>query len=309
MLFNDPSQYVIFENTHKAIIDQDTFDRVQQIREAGKRRRNSSGRVGLFSGLAYCADCGSKMTLSSGASLKPERDNYSCSGFRTKKKTCESAHFIRRVVLERLVLEKIQHVTSFAAEYESEFVEMLRQDGADKSRKELLASKRKLAQSESRIAELDHIIQRIYEDNISGKLTDERFMKLSRGYEAEQQKLQEQVTELAEQIAAQEQKTLDVSRFLKQVRKYTHVEELTPTLLNELVERIEIHAPDKSSGKRAQEIDVYFNFVGLIDELDFEEPKASKIESLANAGSIEPKAQSPAGFAPLHEFSPAARQS
>ena len=135
------------------------------------------------------------------------------------------------------MLEQIQHVTRFAAQYEREFIELLKQNGADKSRKELAASKRKLTQSESRITELDTIIQRLYEDNISGKLTDERFMKLSRGYEAEQQNLQEQVTELAEQIALQEQKTLDLSRFLAQVRKHTHVDGLTPTLLNELVER------------------------------------------------------------------------
>jgi len=130
-------------------------------------------------------------------------------------------------------------------------------------------------------------------------------MKLSRGYEAEQQGLQAQTETLARQISEQEQKTLDLNRFLTQVRKHTHVEELTPTLLNELVERIEIHAPDKSSGKRNQPVDVHFNFVGLIGKRIFSEPNASKAESLANAGSVEPKAQSPARFVPLHEFSPA----
>jgi len=283
-VFNDPSQYVIFESTHEAIIDQDTFDRVQQIRAAGKRRRNSSGRVGLFSGITYCADCGSKMNMSSASNFKPEQDYYTCSGFRSKKRPCNSSHYIRRAVLEQLALEQIQHVTSFAAEYEREFVKLLEQDGADKSRKEQLANKRKLTQATSRIAELDTIIQGLYEDKVAGVLTNERFIKLSRGYEAEQQKLQAQVAELAELIVAQEQKKLDLSRFLKQVRKYTHVEELTPTMLNELVERIEIHAPDKSSGRRTQEIDVYFNFVGLIGKLNFSEPKASKPGSRANAG-------------------------
>jgi len=280
MQYNDPSEHAVFENTHEAIIDQETFDRVQQIRE-GRRRVNGSGRVGLFSGLTYCADCGSKMYLSSGSCLKPEQDNYTCSGFRTKKRACESAHFIRRVVLERLVLEQIQHVTSFAAEYEDKFVELLKQDGADKSRKELLAGKRKLTQGENRIAELDYIIQRLYEDSVSGKLTDARFIKLSQGYETEQQTLQAQVTELAELISTQEQKSLDLNRFLARIRKYAHVDELTPTLLNELVERIEIHAPDKSSGKRVQPIDVYFNYVGLIGKLTFE--KASKPETASHA--------------------------
>ena len=275
-VLNHPSEYAVFENTHEAIVDQETFDRVQQIR-SGKRRRNSSGRVGLFSGLAYCADCGSKMYFSSGSCLTPEQDHYVCSGFRTKKKVCTSSHFIRRVVLEKLVLEQIQRVTSFAAQYESEFVELLHQDGTDKSRKEIAANKRKLFQAEKRIAELDHIIQRLYEDNVSGKLTDERFMKLSKSYEQEQRELQAQTTALAEQISVQEQKTLDLSRFMTQVRKHTNVTELTPILLNELVERIEIHAPDKSSGKRVQDIDIYFNFVGLIGKLDF--AKTSKSNS------------------------------
>jgi len=266
---NDPSEYVIFENTHEAIIDRETFDRVQQLIATGKRRHNHSGRLCIFSGLTYCADCGSRMYLSSGASRTPEQDNFICSGFRTKKCTCNSSHFIRRVVLEQLVLEQIQNVTAYAAQHEREFSDMLRQDSDVKSRKELAAQKRKLTQAETRIVELDRIIQRLYEDKVSGILTDERFVKLSRSYETEQQELQEQTEALARQIAEQEQQTLDLSRFLTQVRKYTHVTELTPTLLNELVERIEIHAPDKSSGKRVQPIDVRFCSVGVIGHLDF----------------------------------------
>jgi len=281
---NDPSQHVIFENTHEAIVDQDTFDRVQQIR-AGKRRKNSNGRVGLFSGLTYCADCGSKMYLSSSASRPPEQDNYTCSGFRMKSRDCGSSHYIRRVILERLALEQIQHVTDYAAGYEREFVELLKRKGADKSRKELAALKRKQAQAGNRVTELDTIIRGLYEDKVTGVLTAERFVQLSRGYEAEQRELTAQAAELAEQIAAQEQKTLDLNRFLAQVRKHTRVEELTPTLLNELVERIEIHAPDKSSGKRTQEIDVYFNFVGLIGKLDFDAPDAPETPNRAIAGS------------------------
>jgi len=168
-----------------------------------------------------------------------------------------------------LVLEQIQQVTTCANEHEQEFTELLRQNQALKSRKELTDSKRKIAQSERRIAELDNIVQRLYEDFVSNRLTEERFMKLSRGYENEQRNLTEQTEALAKQISEQEQQSLDLERFQKQVRKYTHVTELTPTLLNELVERVAIHAPDKSSGKRIVEIDVYFNFVGLVDASGF----------------------------------------
>ena len=133
-VFNDPSEYLIAENTHEPIIDQATFDRVQELREQGKRRRDKSGRVSLFSGMAYCADCKSKMAFTSGACHKPGQDYYACSGFRTKQRTCHHSHYIRRVVLESAVLSHIQHVTAFAAEHEREFVELLRQKGADKSK-------------------------------------------------------------------------------------------------------------------------------------------------------------------------------
>jgi DNA invertase Pin-like site-specific DNA recombinase len=286
-LENDPSEYVVFEDTQEAIVDRETFDRVQALREQGKRRHNSSGRLGLFSGLAFCADCKSRMYLSSGSCLKPEQDNYVCSGFRTKKQVCDNSHYIRRVVLERSVLEHIQYVTDYAAEHESGLVELLRQNDADKSRKELVAAKRKLTQAQNRISELDHIIQRLYEDKVAGILTDERFVKLSRGYEQEQADLTVETATLAEKVAAQEQQTLDLSRFLTQVRKYTKVTELTPTMLNELVERIEIHAPDKSSGKRTQQVDVYFNHVGIIGKLDFAQAKSGEPKPKAEAGGEE----------------------
>jgi DNA invertase Pin-like site-specific DNA recombinase len=262
---NAPDDYAVFENTHEAIVDRETFDLVQELRAKGKRRRASSGRVGLLSGLVCCADCKSKMYLSSGASRTPEQDNYVCSGFRSKKASCFHSHYIRNVVLEQSVLEQIQQVTAFANEHEQAFTELLRQNGADKSRKELAAAKRKLAQAQSRIKELDTIISGLYEDKVNGVLTSERFVKLSQGYEQEQANLIAETERLATQVTAQEQQTLDLSRFLTQVRKYTKVEELTPTLLHELVERIEIHAPDKSSGKRVQRVEVFFNFVGAID--------------------------------------------
>jgi len=301
-VFNDPSEYLIAENTHEPIIDQATFDRVQELRAKGKRRRASSGRVSLFSGMAYCADCKGKMAFSSGACLKPEQDFYACSGFRTKKQTCHHSHYIRRIVLESAVLSHIQHVTAFAAEHEREFVELLRQKSADKSKKELAAGKRKLTQAESRITELDHIIQRLYEDKVNGVLTDELFVKLSQGYEQEQTDLTAETKTLAEKIAVQEQQALDLNRFLTQVRKHTCVTELTPTMLNELVERIEIHAPDKARGKRCQDVDIYFNHIGMIGKLEFAKAKPSQPEAQTKAKSGKNgEAGSPKGIYLLYE--------
>ena len=272
VLINDLSEQVVFENTHPAITEQEVFDRVQQIR-SNKRRHNSSGRVGLFSGLTYCADCGSKMYLSSGASKTPDQDNYVCSGFRSKKVQCDSSHYIRMMVLEKMVLEDIRRVTSFAAQNEAEFVAMLQAEGAVKGQKELAAAKRNLSKAQSRLMEIDTIIRKMYEDKVFEKLTDERFATLSQGYEREQKALQSQVESLMRQIADQERQSLNVSGFLNQVRKYTEAQDLTPTLLHELVQRVEVHATDKSSGERRQDITVHYNFVGVIGKLDISKAK------------------------------------
>ena len=266
---NDPSKYVVFENTHPAIIEDEVFKRVQQIR-AGKRRNNRSGRVSIFSGLVFCADCGSKMYLSSGSCLRPDQDHYVCSGFRIKKKCCESSHFIRQVVLAQIVLKELQDITSFAAKHEETLVKILHHDNAEKFKKEIAFGNKSLLLSQNRVQELDGIIQRLYEDNVTGKITDERFVKLSQGYEQEQKDLQTRVDSLQKQLAIQQEERLNVDRFLSQVRKHTNVTELSATLLNELVDRIEIHARDKRYGKNAQNVDIHFNYVGNIGKLNFE---------------------------------------
>ena len=278
-LENDPSEYAIFENTHPAIIEEEVFEKVQQIR-AGKRRNNHSGRVSIFSGLIYCADCGSKMYLSSGACLKPEQDNYVCSGFRTKKRVCNSAHFIRRVVLEKVILKRIQDVTSLASKDKHKFLELLLQDSSDKCKKELALGRKQLTQSQNRVQELDQIIRRLYEDNVSGKLTDERFIKLSRDYEQEQKNLTTQVNALQTQLEKQETDRLNVDRFVRQIHKYTHVTELSAALLNELVERIEVHTREKRYEKKSsQQIDVHFNYVGDLEDLHSAEVNPNPAET------------------------------
>ncbi|MDR1000265.1 MAG: DUF4368 domain-containing protein [Clostridiales bacterium] len=268
-LDNDPSEYVIFENTHPAIIEEDVFERVQQIR-TGKRRNNRSGRVSIFSGLVFCADCGSKMYLSSGESLSSNQDNYTCSGFRTKKRKCDSSHFIRQVVLGKLVLKQIQAITAIASEHKEAFANMLQRDSAENLRKEISAGNKRLLLSQNRIRELDIIIQRLYEDNVSGKITDERFIKLSQGYEQEQKDLQSQVGVLQKQLTIQQEERLNVDRFLAQVCKHSNVTELSATLLNKLVKRIEVHARDKSNGEKQQRVHIHYNYVGDISKLVLE---------------------------------------
>jgi len=272
-LFNDPSEYAVFENAHPPIIEEAVFERVQQIR-AGKRRRNRNGRVGLLSGLVFCADCKAKMSLSSGSCLKPEQDNYSCVGFREKKTQCNSSHFIRRMVLEQVVLEHIQKVTAFAAEHENALVQKLESLNTAKIQKNLTADKKSLAKSEARIKELDEIVRQLFEKNALGIISDERFVTLSEGYELEQKDLKTKAETLRTQIEKQLETCINVDKFLEQVRKYTRATELTTVMLNELIKRVEVHSRDKPYSKSVQQIDIHFNYVGIIGRLDLQ-PKPS----------------------------------
>ncbi|MCL2083565.1 MAG: DUF4368 domain-containing protein [Oscillospiraceae bacterium] len=266
-IYADPSDCVVFENTHPRIVEDEVFDRVQQIR-SGKRRKTKSGRICLFSGSVYCVDCGGKMHFSCGSSLIPERDWYTCSNFRSKKKPCHSAHYIRRVVLEQMVLEHIQKVTAYAAENEKDLAQRLQQNDTDKLKKEMAADNKNLLLSQKRVQELDAIIQSLYEDKVKGGLSPERFARLSQGYEQEQKELELKVKTLQAQLSRQKEERMNVERFLKQVRKYTRVTELTPTMLHELVERVEVCAPDKINGKRIQQIKISYNYVGNLDRLE-----------------------------------------
>lgn len=269
-LYNDPSNWKIFKDTHPAIIDQETFDRVQEIRE-GRRRNTATGKVGLFSGIAHCADCGSKMYYCTSKSITREQENYVCSGFRGKKVDCDSSHYIRLVVLEQVVLADLKRVMSFVAKYEDQFIALTKQKAEMQSGKEINMNRKLLEKSKARTGELDKIIQRLYEDNVLGKLTDDRFMKLSYGYEQEQEKLQELIAELEQQIGQQERKAVSVEKFLQTAKRYTDITELTPTIVNELIDRIDIHKRDKRHSKKAvQQIDIHYNFIGVVGELDIE---------------------------------------
>jgi hypothetical protein len=207
------------------------------------------------------------MNLASGACLKPTQDHYSCSGFRHKKKQCDSAHYIRRVVLEQVVLKHIRNVTFFATKHEQRFAEMLERRHASNFKKDLATDKKALSLAEKRITELDGIIAKLFEKNATGVLSDERFAKLSQGYEVEQKELETKVSTLQTQISCQLEASSNVGLFLEKVRKYTNITELTTVMLNELVERIEVHTRSERYSKGVQQITVCFNYVGILDEL------------------------------------------
>jgi len=260
---NSPENWKVFENTHEAIIDKETFDIVQKIRE-GRKRPTKMGEMPMFSGLLFCADCGSKMSFHRGTEEPPEKHNFVCGNYRHNSKAC-SMHYIRNVVVEQIVLENLKEVTRYVSDYEDEFVQMVMDTDMRQKTKELARKKKRTTEIQSRIQELDKIFQRIYEDNINEKLSDDRFMKLSKGYENEQHSLQNELASLQEDLQKEEKQSFDVKQFLAIVRKYIDITTLTPEIIHEFIDRIIVHTPDKSSGRRLQEIEIIYNHIGVFD--------------------------------------------
>lgn len=263
-LHNVPENQRIFPNTQPAIIDEQVFVRVQELRENKRRPAKQAERQGLFSGLLYCADCGSKLHFATGKNMTPQQDCYRCSRYKSNTGDC-TMHFIREETLKLFVLQRIFDVTALFFDDAMAFEEAAKKQHFQEAEKEAQKRKREITQAEKRIAELDRIFKRIYEDDISGTISHERFLKLSTDYEAEQRELTEQVKTWREVVEIFEQDRSDFDSFAAIVRKYVGIRELTPTIVNEFVKKIIVHAPDKSSGHRRQKIELVWNFIGEVN--------------------------------------------
>ncbi|MCD8009047.1 MAG: recombinase family protein [Clostridiales bacterium] len=262
-LYHDPPEWQIFENTHPAIIDQETFDIVQRIRD-GRRRFTPMGEMPILSGMLFCADCGAKLYQVRHRGWTHEQEHFVCATYRKVKGGCTS-HQIRNVVVEEALLTGIRNICSYAAEHEDEFVEMVTKKTQDELNKSLRDSKRELEQSQTRIRKLDDIIQRLYEDNIEGKISDERFMKMNTAYETEQHTLESRVAELKSLIASEKENSANVDAFLSIVRKYSDIQELTAEIIREFVEKIYVYNAEKVNGKRVHKIRIVWNCIGEFD--------------------------------------------
>lgn len=263
-LHNAPENQRIFPNTQTAIINEQVFARVQELRENKRRPAKQAERQGLFSGLLYCADCGSKLHFATGKNMTPQQDCYRCSRYKSNTGDC-TMHFIREETLKRFVLQRIFDVTALFFDDAMAFEEAARKQRFQEAEKEARKRKREIAQAEKRIAELDRIFKRIYEDDISRAISHERFLKLSADYEVEQKELTEQIKVWREAVETIEQDQADFASFVAIVRKYVGIRELTPTIVNEFVKKIVVHAPDKSSGHRRQKIELVWNFIGEVN--------------------------------------------
>ena len=259
------SEQYRFENTHEAIIDQETWDAVQKVRE-GKRRRNNMGELDKYSGLLYCADCGSKLYFVRGKSIKPSDYNFICSRYRKHigEQLC-TAHRIREVALDEIILEEIRRITYYARTKTREFVELINKKSSSENRRELTAKTNELAKLEKRNAELNTLFKRLYEDNVLGKITNEQFRMLSDGYNAEQRTIADQIPILQKQIEDLKASSTNVERFVTISNKYTDLQDLTPEILRTFVDKIVIHERTEKWAKTAeQQIDIYFRYVGCI---------------------------------------------
>ena len=257
----------VFYNTHPAIIEQEVFDKVQEIRKQ-RHRRTKTGKSSLFSGMVYCADCGAKMRYCTTNYFEKRQDHFVCASYRSNTGTC-SAHFIRAVVLEELVWMHMKTVISYVTRHEAHFRAVMEHRLRLSSEEAVRGYKKRLAQAERRLGELDRLFIRIYEDNVAGKLSDERFALMSKTYEDEQMQLKAEIQTLQQEIEVQERQIENLEQFIQRVHKYEDLQEMTPYALRELAKGIYIEAPDKSSGKRRQGIRISYDLVGFIpvDEL------------------------------------------
>lgn len=261
--YNLEEKWLVFENTHEAIINADTWAQVQELRK-NKRRPTRTGKTNMFSGIVRCADCGEKLYYCTSKNFEARQDHFVCSASRLKGKEVCSTHFIRVVVLEQGVLAHMRWTIAYVANHEEQFRKAMGAKQKAEAKKELAAKRRQLTQGERRIEELDRLFKRIYEDNANEKLSDSRFQMLSNDYEQEQEELREKLLRLNEEITEQEEQSENIDRFISKVRKYLDLDELTPAVLNDMVKAVYVHAPDKSKGHREQQIDISYDLVEIL---------------------------------------------
>lgn len=274
-----PEEWQIFKDTHPAIIDREVFSLVQELRKH-RRRPTKSGIVSPFSGLLYCADCGEKLYYSVTNNYKREQAYFFCSSYRKNSEVC-SAHYIREKVVEQIVLESMQRILLNVQAFEKEFARKQMDCYTEDKKKQLANKRRELSKAKKRIAEIDALIQKIYEDNASGKLSDERYATLSLSYEEEQKTLKAAVPEMQAYLETETDKTESLQRFIQKVKQVTELKALTPELIHEFVDRIVVHEPRYLDGKRVQLLDIYYSGVGILHELTPEEMEEAFQQHLA----------------------------
>ena len=257
-------EWQIIPNTQEAIIDDDTFERVQELRKH-RRRNTATGKTSMFSGLLYCADCGSKLYYCASKSIKDGQEFYRCSQYKENRGSC-TIHFIRDSVLKKLVLDTIRKVAKYVQAFEPVFLYLFAEQNTLGREKSIRNMRQNIEKGKTRIKELDMLIERIYEDNVLGKISDERFLRMSANYESEQKELLATVESDEQTVKKAEQEKVDLKVFLDTIRQCTDLKELTPTIVNTLIKRIDVHNSVKDdNGVKHVPIDIFFTAVGIIN--------------------------------------------
>ena len=263
-LENDRENWAIFKDVHEPIIERAVFEQVQQKRGKMRKRQAKDGERSMFSGLLVCADCGSNLHFHFNQG-NPEIKYFNCSNYKGNRGTCTSTHYVRVDFLEEVVLGEIRRLTKFASLYEDEFVKAVIGHSQQAEQTDRKLKEKELKTLLARDEELDGLFERIYEDNVSGKLSDDRFAKMSRRYEDEQKELSEKIKKLRSEIEKQSSCSMTTDMFIGLVRKYTRARKLTPRMLNELVEKIEVFNAEKIDGVWEQRLRIHYNCVGTIE--------------------------------------------
>lgn len=272
---NPKEDWLIFKNTHEAIIDQETFDIVQKMRghkRSNQRYKNRVGHENLFAGLVFCGTCGRKHYFCPQEKNGLNHDHYKCSGYRKPIDGCENPHYIQKSALIEIVSSKLRQTIQEVHFDQEAFLKKLEQQSQVQFSKNNKRQRQQLQKDEHRSKEIDSIIQKLYEDNLLGKISDERFVKLSQSYEEEQKQLQTSISDLTEKLAQQQEDSLNISKFMARISKYTELPELTVEIVNELIDKIVIHKPTGTKRNRIIQIDIYYNFIGKLNN-EKSEPK------------------------------------
>ena len=261
---NDRDNWIIFKDVHEPIIDRATWERIQEKRGKTRKRKTQDGEKNMFSGLLVCADCGHNLHYHFNQG-NPDIKYFNCSNYKGNRGTCSSTHYIRVDFLEQVVLAEIRRLTRFASRYEQEFAKAVMGHSQQTLVQEQQIKQKELRNLLARDAELDGLFEHIYEDNVSGKLSDDRFTRMSMNYDEEQHEVQEKIKKLKSELEKESSQAVTTDMFISTVRKYTRAKKLTPRMLNELIARIEVHQAEKADGVSVQKLTIYYNCVGSIE--------------------------------------------
>jgi DNA invertase Pin-like site-specific DNA recombinase len=268
-ILHPEEEYQIIPNMQEAIIPEELWMRVHELR-SHKHRQTRTGSTSIFSGLVFCADCGKKMYFIDTRRQRPNSLHFVCSGYKAGRHGCTS-HYIRESILKQIVLDSISRFMDFVRSYESVFIHLLEQRHEKTRSVDLKRLKRAAENNRKRIGEIDLLIERLYEDNVKGKITDERFMTMSRKFEEEQRSLKDETATIEAELEEEAERKTDLRILLKTVREQADIRELTPELVNTLIRRIEIHEPVTINGRKNVDVDIYFTGIGMFNVPDSEE--------------------------------------